>query len=84
MIKEKDNEVSKIKLEQIDNELAEKCGNKIYLGIQEEDRGIENDGGYNPSHLWKLRIKLRPKISDPPTAMKDTNGKLVTSAKEVS
>ena len=63
LMKDEDNEENKTKLEHIDNELAEKCGNKIYEGIQEEVQGIENYGGYNPGHLWKLRKKLRPKIT---------------------
>ena len=30
-------------------------------------------------HLWKMKKKLNPKCRDPPTAMKDEKGNLVTS-----
>ena len=51
------------KLEDIDHELAERCGNQIYEGIQKEFSSTDNDGGYNPRHLWKLRKKATTKDS---------------------
>ena len=84
LMKEDKEEKNKTKLADIDNKLAEKCGQQIYDGIQDEINGIDNDGGYNPAHLWKLKKKLRPTIPDPPAAMKDSNGKLVTSVIEVN
>ena len=41
------------------------------------------EGGYNPGHLWKLRQKLSPRPSEPPTAMKNKEGKLLTSEDDI-
>ena len=50
-----------------------------------EVTGLEDseDGGFNAGRLWKLKKKLSPKVSEPPTAMKDTNGKLITSSEDI-
>ena len=40
------------------------------------------EGGFNAGRLWKLKKKLSPKVSDPPTAMMNTLGKLITSEEE--
>ena len=41
------------------------------------------DGGFNPGKFWKLEKKLSPRQSDPPTAMKDLEGNILTSDKEI-
>ena len=41
------------------------------------------DGGYNPGHLWMLKKKLSPQQRDPPTVMKDANGKLLTTTEDI-
>ena len=47
--------------------------------MYEETKGLDNeDGGFNPNHLWKLKRKIFPKPCNVPTAMKDPNGKLIT------
>ena len=38
-----------------------------------------DEGGVNAGKLWKLKKKLNPRKKDPPTAMTDPNGNLVTS-----
>ena len=52
--------------------------------VKEELEGIENeDGGIHPEKLWALRKKLFPKSRDPPTAMINEEGDLVTSLEEI-
>ena len=47
----------------------------------EEVKKIDcEEGGINSGHLWKLKKKLSPKCRDPPTAMMDRQGNLLTSA----
>ena len=66
----------------IEEELAEKCADNNRRKIIEELSGIEcNDGGVNSGRLWKLRKKLCPRSRDPPIAMLDKRGNLVTSPK---
>ena len=38
-----------------------------------------DEGGMNAGKLWKLKKKLSPRQQDPPTAMLDQKGNLVTS-----
>ena len=56
------------------------CAQSNYEKIKEEIDNINCDeGGFNSGHLWKLKKKLSPKCRDPPTAMLDKAGNLVTS-----
>ena len=41
------------------------------------------EGGLNIGNLWKLKKKLCPYKKDPPTAMMDPHGNLVTSEKSL-
>ena len=69
-------ENSKSELAKVEAELAEKYSEKI------ED--IDSvDGGFNLGKLWKLKKKLSQNNSDSPTAMRDSNGKLLISDEEV-
>ena len=59
--------------------LQTKVPRKIHLKIKEKLKGMESEAGIHPGKLWKLKKKLSPQCSDPPTAMLDPNGNLVTS-----
>ena len=63
----------------MEEQLADKCAKKNYLKIKEELRGIESEGGMHPGKLWRIKKKLSPRRLDPPTAMLDPFGNLVTS-----
>ena len=41
------------------------------------------EGGMNSGHLWNLKRKLNPKVRDPPTAMMDESGNLVSSTEKI-
>lgn len=75
---------SRDELELIDSELAEKYAETNYRKINEELKAFKGeDGGFNPRLLWKLKKKLSPKQSEPPTAMKDADGNLLTDDKDI-
>ena len=77
-------ETSKEELEKVDNELAEKYSETMYKKIMSEIKVMSSeDGGYNPGHLWKLKKKLSPRHMEPPTAMRDSEGKLLTSKEDI-
>ena len=64
--------------------MADKCAQRNYETIKEEIDKIDcQEGGVNSSHLWKLKKKLSPKCRDPPTAMLDLKGNLVTSEQAI-
>ena len=71
-------------LEDVENRLAEICTKDNYQKIIEEIGNIDcNEGGVNSGHLWKLKKKLSPRCRDPPTAMLDSSGNLITSEKAI-
>ena len=53
--------------------------------IMSEVKGVENseDGGFNTSTLWKLNKKLSPRSNNPPTAMYNSDGKLLTAKEDI-
>ena len=84
ILKNKKDEKSKHELEVIENKLADLCAKSNYEKTKEEIEGIKpDDGKINSGKLWKLKNKLNPKCRDPPTAMKDNDGNLITTAKGI-
>ena len=84
ILRSKTDDDSKIELGKVEAKLAEKCDKENYIKIKNELVGIESDeGGYNAGKFWKLKKKLCPKNRDPPTAMLDKQGNLVTGAKGI-
>ena len=80
ILRNKTDEASKAELEKVEHALAEKCAKSNYDKIMDEIKDIDcEDGGVNIGNLWKLKRKLSPKCRDPPTAMMDGDGNLVTS-----
>ena len=80
----KDDEESKEALEDVEEELADIYAERMYHKIKDEIKVMNNEeGGYNPGHLWKLKQKLSPRHSETLTTMKDANGKLLTSEEEI-
>ena len=71
-------------MEEIEGKLADLCAENNYEKIKEEIDSIKGeDGGVHYGQLWKLKKKLSPKCRDPPTAMLDKHGNLVTSEQAI-
>ena len=84
VIRNKDDEASKKELKLIEDELATKCAEENYKKIMDEIKDIESDeGGFNMGKLWKLKKKLCPYKSNPPTSMKDPCGNIITGAENL-
>ena len=83
-LRNKSDDYSKIELAQVETKLAELCAEKNFKVICDEISNIKCDeGGINSGKLWRLKKKLSPRCRDPPTAMLNEEGKLVTNAKEI-
>ena len=81
-LRTKSDEDSKKELLKVEADLADKCAKDNYIKIKEELKDIEcEDGGMNAGsgRLWQLKKKLNPRGRDPPTAMLDNKGNLMTS-----
>ena len=65
----------------IEDEISEQYFEKI----KEATKDINcEDGGVNSGKLWKLKKELCPRTRDPPTAMLDTQGNLVTDEDKIA
>ena len=61
--------------------MSEMCSEENYKLIKEACAGSTcEEGGMPAGKLWQLKKKLRGIISEPPTAMLDDHGNLVTSS----
>ena len=71
-------------IKEIEDKLAETIA-KNYRTIQTETGAIDcaEEAGFHTGRLWKLKKKLCPKAKDPPTAMLDDEGNLLTSAESI-
>ena len=83
-LKSKDDKESEEALERVEDELAERYGETMYQKIRKEVKAMScEEGGFNPGKLWQLKKKLSPKHTASPTAMRDSNGKILTTDEEV-
>ena len=83
-LKIKHDDKSKEELKKVEEELANRCANDNYEKIKDEIEGVKcEEGGVNSGKLWKLRKKLFPNSRDPPTAMMDQAGNLITDPDQI-
>jgi hypothetical protein len=81
ILRTRTDEASEKELEEVENELSEKYSDKMYNKIMGELKGKTDseEGGFNVGSLWKLNKKLSPRYNDPPTAMVNSEGTLLTT-----
>ena len=71
-------------LKKVEYKLSEMCSEDNYRIGQEACAGLScEEGGLNAGKLWKLKIKLRGIVTEPPTAMLDMQGNLVTRSSAI-
>ena len=67
-------------LEDVDKKLSKLCAKDNVRMINEACEGLScESGGINAGKLWQLKKKLRGIVSEPPSAMLDQYGNLVTN-----
>ena len=78
-------EESQTKLEELNIDLANKYSEVMSKKILSELKNVgdSEDGGFNAGHLWKLKKKLSPRFTEPPTAMMNADGKLLTKDADI-
>ena len=82
-LKGKEDDQSKTELEAVTKAIADNAENNFYKLKQQLDKIKPDSGGVNAHEMWKLRKKMCPKNRDPPTAMTDKKGNLLTSDKAI-
>ena len=71
-------------LQTVENKLSAMCAEENMKLIKEACGSIScEEGGMNPAKLWQLKKKLRGIVNEPPTAMLDQYGNLVTTSKAI-
>ena len=83
-LKGKEDSRSKTELDEVMKKIADNAENN-FKKLKKELDGIKADSGkLDKNKIWKLRKKMCPKIRDPPTAMMDEHGNVLTSEKAIS
>ena len=83
-LKHKEDNESKLETIKLETELADKFGDNIFDKIKDEIDGMNcEDGTVNSGKLWKLKKKLHRDFADPPTAMKNSEGELLTNKNDI-
>ena len=82
-LKGKEDEESVKRLARVKEAIAEEADKK-YAKVDEELKQMKPDGRkINALKFWKLKKRICSKYRDPPTAMQDKNGKLLTNKEEI-
>ena len=80
ILKNKTDDVSKKSLIEVEEKLADLCAEDNWKIIKEACEEVScESGGVNARKLWQLKKRLKGILSEPPTAMLDTHGNLVTT-----
>ena len=83
-LKNENNVENKEKLRKIEDKLVKLKSNDLHKIVKEEIEKVDCEaGGLNSGHLWKIKSKLKPKMSNKYTAIVDENGKLLTSEEDI-
>ena len=77
--------IAKMNLRKSTRNYALNTLDSMYNKILSEVQGLEDaeDGGFNAGKLWKLKKKLSPRSTEPPTAMENSSGKLITKKEDI-
>ena len=78
-LKTKTDQESKDNLETVIKDLAIEAEENFNKVKEELEKVKTNKGGMNSKQIWSLKKKLCPKSKDPPTAMLDSKGNLLTA-----
>ena len=83
-LKNKKDETSTKALEEIEEMLAVQCGKQNMKIIEEACKGMSCDsGGVNVAKMWKMKKKLKGTYVEPPAAMLDKQGNIVTEREAI-
>ena len=75
LLKKKDVPENRLEMESVENELADEYFEKVLKA----SNNIVEDGANMTNELWKLKKQICPRNRDPPTAMLNKEGNLVTN-----
>ena len=82
-LKKKDDDESKEEISKVLEDIKDEATNNL-IKIKEELKKLKaHKGGLNVNSLWRLKKKLCPRSRDPPTAIVDGMGNLLTENESI-
>ena len=82
-LKTKTDATSKLELTKVTQDIADQAESN-FKKLKDELKKLDpNNKGLDAKQLWKLKKSICPKVRDPPCAMMDKSGNLLTSNKEL-
>ena len=82
-LKGKEDDKSKEELEEVINAIAEAAEKRYDKVVQELNKMKPEEGRIDAQKFWKMKKRLFPKNNDPPSAMLDKDGTILTSKTEI-
>ena len=82
-LKGKTDEKSRARMKEVTDSLAQKAEDN-FNKLKEELSKIKTKGAIDAKQMWKLRKRMCPKNRDPPTAIIDKHGNLLTSDEAIN
>ena len=71
-------------LNKVELSLSTMCAEDNFQIVQDACAGLSCEkGGVNAGRFWKLKTRLRSIVTEPPTAMLDSRGNLVTTGSAI-
>ena len=84
ILRQKKDEKSLGELNKVELSLSTMCAEDNFQIVQDACAGLSCEkGGVNAGKLWKLKKRLRGIVTEPPTAMLDSRGNLVTTSSAI-
>ena len=78
-LKEKDDDKSKAELDKVIKDIAQMAEERYQKVMEELNDMKPSEGKINAQKFWKIKTRMCKRNNDPPTAMMDADGKLLTS-----
>ena len=75
--------VLKIEIDAHEHKIAKLQSQKITKILSENKKLLQKDGTFSFSDAWKIKKKMFPRCSEPPFAISDRNGNLVTEYESI-
>ena len=82
-LKGKEDDKSKAEVEDVIKAIAEAAEIKYNKVVEELNKMKPEEGRIDAQKFWKMKKRIFPKNNDPPSAMLDKDGKIITSNKEI-
>ena len=82
-LKGKEDDKSKAELEDFIKAIAEAAETNYNKVVEELNKMKPEEGRIDAQKFWKMKKRIFPKNNDPPSAMLDKDGNIITSKKEI-